>query len=232
MAVLIINVIILANVNPSICRSEHYIIFCITFSVLPQLTRFPRASSIQTTTVIIEWDAWDSNAGDIGDGPVILYNVYDAQTFMLATTVAASSSQSVYAAVIESLTPGTTYNFYITAVREGTGGEGPPSQRFVTFTTLSTQPQPTTQPPAPTTTMVIPTTKTTTNAQMQTSRMLTTMQGRDTEPPVVDRTSPADGIRTSPSGNTAIRDRTSLGRCYECSICRPPKPQNVVVSLA
>ena len=111
-------------------------------------------------TVVIEWDAWDPNAGDIGDGPVVLYNVYEVATFMLISTVAVSPTQpqTTYAAIVGSLAPGTTYNYYITAVREGQGGEGPPSVHFVTFTTLSmaTQPQLTTTPEPNTTELMIP----------------------------------------------------------------------------
>ena len=173
--------------------------------------------------MILEWDAWDPSAGDIGDGPVIAYYVYNTESFvtiLAAVIVSPTQPQTVYIAVVGSLTPGTEYSFYVRVVREGVGGEGPPSTQFVTFTTLSSQPQPITQPPALTTTMVIPTTKTTTTSQMQTSQKLTTMQKPD-------RTSPASGMRTSPRRNTAMRDRTTLGMCYKCLTCRSPNPRIV-----
>ena len=105
----------------------------ILISGLPILGGSPTATNITTTSVTLEWDAWDPEAGrgDRGDGPIVGYYIHyehmstqEKNTSRLISS--ANQTQSLFSWTIEFLEPATTYHIYVTAVREGPGGEGMP----------------------------------------------------------------------------------------------------------
>ncbi len=177
-----------------------------TLPTPPRLGRPPRADAIDTMSVTLSWDAWGTYPEDEGDGPVIAYNVYDLESLSVVASLAMSSTQTVYTAIISSLTPDTLYRFYIKV--EGPNGEGPPSS-FVEVTTLplTTQPQPTTKPTTTqspsTSTTNPPTTKPSTPPNVQTTMKTTTsaVMVPDTNTPVVDMTTSAGEMSTSFDGD-------------------------------
>ena len=119
----------------------------------------------------IQWDAWDPEATDAGDGPVIGYQVYYKLNQSNASQIDAgfvphmNETQIVFQNTIGSLEPSTEYLIQVSAVREGPGGIGEPSPNVnvstVAMTTelpTTTQPEPSTQDPEqmyPTTSVII-----------------------------------------------------------------------------
>ncbi|XP_072047336.1 uncharacterized protein [Amphiura filiformis] len=176
----------------------------------PKLGRSPRADNVGITSVTVSWDAWGTYAEDTGDGPVVAYNVYNVGSPTVVATVAVSPTQpqTVYSTVVGDLTPNMLYRFYVTVIREGANGEGPPS-KFVEVTTLPVTTQPTTTTNPPTTTK--PTTQPKTNQVETTMKMTTTMKASKTDPIVIDRTTPS-ARRTIESDTLASRTTKRTGR--------------------
>ena len=119
-------------------------VFIFVCLVLPVLTSLPRvdSGSITATSVVLEWDTWNPDAGDSGDGPIVAYNVYDTHSMtLIQTEVVTQEMISPITRLIQNLTPSTIYHFEVRPVREGPGGEGT-ATRFVTVFTasLSTEP--------------------------------------------------------------------------------------------
>ncbi|XP_030834130.1 tyrosine-protein kinase receptor Tie-2 [Strongylocentrotus purpuratus] len=95
--------------------------------VLPVITTAPVVASATSTIVVLRWDAW-SEGDDIGDPPLVGYNVFvkkDGGDWVTDQRV----DQLKTSAFVINLTPDTGYMFRIAAVREGTGGTGPLSPR-------------------------------------------------------------------------------------------------------
>ena len=83
----------------------------------------------------LKWNAWNQDNGDIGDGPIVAYNVYETNSpFPLKRVIASPDLAPLILATIENLMAGTVYYFYVTVEREGPGGEGPVG-RMVEVTT-------------------------------------------------------------------------------------------------
>ena len=116
----------------------------------------PTVTEVNATSVTLQWDAWNSDTGDTGDGPVIGYNVYakyKSSAELHATVfINASMSQSVFTLTI-GLNPGAKYGIFVKALREGPGGEGAPSPIVEVTTPSLTTEQPTTTPRSITTNM-------------------------------------------------------------------------------
>ncbi|XP_072016559.1 uncharacterized protein [Amphiura filiformis] len=107
--------------------------------VLPQLTQEPTIVSVNSTSVKIQWNAWNLTNGDIGDGPVIGYHIYCAESFTGirfngSFIPSKDQAQSVIQGTIGSLLPGTEYVIQVSTVREGLGGEGDPGPMIVVTT--------------------------------------------------------------------------------------------------
>ena len=103
---------------------------------LPELSDAPTAENIGTTSVTLKWNAWNPDNGDIGDGPIVAYNVYEFASPLISVAAVANSHPTIEV-FISTLTPGTAYSLYVRVEREGPGGEGPLS-KAVSFTTLAT----------------------------------------------------------------------------------------------
>ncbi|XP_038066573.1 tyrosine-protein kinase receptor Tie-2-like [Patiria miniata] len=125
-----------------------------TFSVsglqheLPVLSQQPRVA-VTSTSATVSWQAWDYNAMDTGDGPVIAYKVYYSLaspiSWMAADTVMVTDPpQIMYSSNVQLLEPNTQYVFSVAAVREGPGGEGPSSPATLKMTLPGPPPSPTT----------------------------------------------------------------------------------------
>ena len=157
-----------------------YLLICFNFPlVLPVLTSLPRVvpESITATSVMLEWDAWNQDAGDSGDGPIVAYNVYDRISMMqFQTEVVTQDVISPIQILIQNLSPVAVYNFEVRPVREGLGGEGTATQNVQVFTAPSpTNPS----PPHSQVTTEISTSRTVTKAFMPTNTV-ETPKGRAT----------------------------------------------------
>lgn len=80
--------------------------------------------TVASTSISLSWPQWDSET-DVGEGPVKEYVIEyreEGGSFMEGerTTTGLTST-------ISGLKAGTLYEFHIVLVREGTNGEGPPS---------------------------------------------------------------------------------------------------------
>ena len=92
---------------------------------------------------MLEWDAWNPDAGDSGDGPIEAYNVYDRISMMQIQTEAVTQDViSPISRLIQNLSPSTLYNFEVRPVREGPA-EGTATRNVQIFTaSLPTNPPP------------------------------------------------------------------------------------------
>ena len=86
----------------------------------------------------IQWNAWNPDT-DIGDGPIVAYNVYVTESQITPPTSIPANKGLIVSTFVTSLSPDTSYQFCIKVERMGGGGEGPCS--YVTFTTLSIVPE-------------------------------------------------------------------------------------------
>ena len=125
-----------------------FFFFCIFLCtlVLPELKAVPRVvdGSITATSVVLEWDAWNPDGLDSGDGPIVAYNVYDTRSMtLIQTEVVTPDVIPPISRLIQNLSPSTLYNFEVRPVREGLGGEGTATRFVVVFTaSLTAEPQP------------------------------------------------------------------------------------------
>ena len=118
-----------------------YIFKSFNISALPTLSETPSAKSTGVRSVTIQWDAWNPDI-DIGDGPIVAYNVYASESRTTPTTSIPANMGLVVSTYVPNLSPDTHYIFCIKVERVGAGGEGPCSN--VSFTTLSIVPGATT----------------------------------------------------------------------------------------
>ncbi|XP_030842327.1 uncharacterized protein LOC105437973 [Strongylocentrotus purpuratus] len=95
-------------------------------NILPRLTRPPLIKETTPTSITLSWDGWMAGV-DIGDPPLIGYNVYykealpdSSQWIRLDRGNALDVSE-----MIDSLSPDIDYWFGVSAMRDGDGGEGP-----------------------------------------------------------------------------------------------------------
>eukprot|EP00057_Strongylocentrotus_purpuratus_P012793 XP_011667267.1 PREDICTED: uncharacterized protein LOC105439694 [Strongylocentrotus purpuratus] len=95
-------------------------------NILPRLTRPPLIQGTTPTSITLSWDRWMAEV-DIGDPPIIGYNVYykealpDSSPWIrLDRGIALDLSQ-----MIDGLSPDRDYLFGVSAVKDGDGGEGP-----------------------------------------------------------------------------------------------------------
>ncbi|XP_072034064.1 uncharacterized protein [Amphiura filiformis] len=92
----------------------------LTLTSTPEI--FP--GTITPTSMTIQWDAWNPNNGDTGDGPVIGYIIYDEITMTKLHSVTTVYVGVTLSRNIVGLTPNTYYQLTVRPVREGPGGEG------------------------------------------------------------------------------------------------------------
>ncbi|XP_071501787.1 uncharacterized protein [Diadema antillarum] len=100
--------------------------------LLPVIEAAPTMTASTSTTLTIEWIAWNEQS-DIGDPPVTNYITYyriPDENWIDGQIVAASMTS----ATLTDLDPDTDYEVSLAAVREGPGGTGPRSNSFTTAT--------------------------------------------------------------------------------------------------
>ncbi|XP_072180078.1 receptor-type tyrosine-protein phosphatase mu-like [Diadema setosum] len=100
--------------------------------VLPVMEAVPKVNASTSTSLTIEWMAWNEQT-DIGDPPLTEYITYYRilnGTWIDGPKVAASMTS----AVLSGLAPDTKYEVSVAAVREGRGGMGPKSDSLTTVT--------------------------------------------------------------------------------------------------
>ena len=79
---------------------------------------------LSSDTIEVSWDAW-TEGNDNGDGPVIGYRVYYSIVGDYSSLKRTSEDPIQDTSVdVSNLTRDTEYEFSVTAVREGEGGEG------------------------------------------------------------------------------------------------------------
>ncbi|XP_063962303.1 uncharacterized protein LOC129271086 isoform X1 [Lytechinus pictus] len=101
------------------------------FYALPQLTTGPIPGEITSSSIAVFWSHWTSSF-DSGDGPVVGYLVYQQPAGEDWTEAGGIDSgledgdpKRIIEFLLTGLDPGTEYNISVSAVREGSGGEGP-----------------------------------------------------------------------------------------------------------
>ncbi|XP_030853085.1 tyrosine-protein kinase receptor Tie-2-like [Strongylocentrotus purpuratus] len=98
---------------------------------LPVIEKAPVIVSTTSTTVGLRWNAWSAE-DDKGDPPLVGYDVFVKKDGVWVTDQRVD--QLTTSAIVSNLIPDTDYRFRVAAVREGTGGTGPFSQRNNTIT--------------------------------------------------------------------------------------------------
>ena len=98
----------------------------IFFLVLPVLSEPPNILDVGSTTVTLNWTAWNAEMEE-GDPPVVEYTVYVASSTTGSLTETLGTSET--SMILNNLEPNTTYEFSVAAVREGEGGTGPASPK-------------------------------------------------------------------------------------------------------
>nr|XP_054764980.1 receptor-type tyrosine-protein phosphatase F-like [Lytechinus pictus] len=111
--------------------------------VLPVISTAPSIVSTTSTTVTLQWNAWSAGK-DIGDPPLIGYDVFVKKDGDWVRDQRVHVDDSITSATVSDLTPDTDHRFHVAAVREGEGGTGPRSPKIDTIT-LCTAPR---SPPA------------------------------------------------------------------------------------
>ncbi|XP_071954250.1 angiopoietin-1 receptor-like [Antedon mediterranea] len=89
--------------------------------------------SITSSSITIEWTAWNNNTDD-GDGPVVGYFLYHTQINM--TNWKKTLYENSLSGTVNGLLWDTEYIFSVSAVRPGEGGEGPVGKGTVTAKTI------------------------------------------------------------------------------------------------
>ncbi|XP_072179579.1 receptor-type tyrosine-protein phosphatase T-like [Diadema setosum] len=100
--------------------------------VLPVMEAVPKVKASTSTSLTIEWMAWNEQTG-VGEKPLTEYVTYfriPNGTWIDGPKVAAS----VTSAVLSGLDPDTKYEVSVAAVREGPGGTGPKSDSLTVVT--------------------------------------------------------------------------------------------------
>eukprot|EP00057_Strongylocentrotus_purpuratus_P008760 XP_011663234.1 PREDICTED: uncharacterized protein LOC100889872 [Strongylocentrotus purpuratus] len=123
--------------------------------VLPVFNKAPEVAELGFNYVIIAWDSWNGNV-DVGEGPIIGYQVYvtasdgnETNTFITSSGVPMEMGSSGIASLrkrrradegplmynVTGLGDGQAYEIQISAVREGLNGEGEkgPALRVITL---------------------------------------------------------------------------------------------------
>ncbi|XP_071510831.1 tyrosine-protein kinase receptor Tie-1-like [Diadema antillarum] len=103
---------------------------------LPALTETPRVTSRTAESATLRWNSWTSaGANSVGDPPLVAYHVVYRRNDTGGSWEAGKRVPSSRTSVVQGgLSAHTWYDISIVAVREGLGGEGPPSP-FITFRT-------------------------------------------------------------------------------------------------
>ena len=99
-----------------------------TFLYLVDLPRLssPPATTATVDTVTLQWHEWGVGT-DVGDGPIIGYNVYYKEAESHQDWIVVSRNDRLeLSETIDGLTPDTDYVFAVSVEREGAGGEGEP----------------------------------------------------------------------------------------------------------
>ena len=89
----------------------------------PTLTQPPRTMNVESTSVELAWDAWDS-AVDTGTGPVTGYLIYYREDGASSWQMAGNVTARTLTFTVTSLASVTTYEFVLSAVRPGPNGGG------------------------------------------------------------------------------------------------------------
>ncbi|XP_072179276.1 receptor-type tyrosine-protein phosphatase T-like [Diadema setosum] len=101
--------------------------------VLPVMEAALTVNASTSTSLTIEWMAWNEQSDDIGDPPLTEYITYYRilnGTWIDGPKVAASMTS----AVLGGLDPDTKYEISVAAIREGPGGTGPKSDSLTIVT--------------------------------------------------------------------------------------------------
>ena len=205
---------------------------------LPSLTRPPNVTNTTTTSVTLQWDAWNPDAGDTGDGPIDGYNIYytNINTGIDMNGGFVSSlgqTHSIFSETVENLQPNTPYSVHVKAVREGPGGEGSASPSIeVSTLSKTTTAKPTTSEPRTTPTIKQSTSPTTTQ-QLTTSGVTTTTSGT-TQPSTTTSVmliSSSTTQSTQPSSSTKAEPYTAPHAASASSVM-VTKPQQSTSSAA
>ena len=107
------------------------------------MSEAPSAENIRSTSVTLKWKAWNPENGDIGDGPIVSYNVYEfnSSTNPIESVTASQKQTPIISVQVNDLIPETEYVFYVRVEREGSGGEGPRSENVTVITLMDGQTQ-------------------------------------------------------------------------------------------
>ncbi|XP_022109418.1 tyrosine-protein kinase receptor Tie-1-like isoform X3 [Acanthaster planci] len=127
------------------------VMLSVSFFVQPHLGQPPSVNA-GPASVSVSWQAWGSHISDSGDGPIIKYVVYyNHANASVEWTVGGEvqvrdQSQVAYSLVVQPLVTGTQYQFSVSAVRDGRGGEGSTSPASAWIYPLATLPSTTENP--------------------------------------------------------------------------------------
>ena len=97
-----------------------------TFLYLVDLPRLssPPATTATVDTVTLQWQEWDEGT-DVGDSPIIGYNVYYKEAGSYQDWIVVSRNDRFeLSETIDGLSPDTDYVFAVSVEREGTGERG------------------------------------------------------------------------------------------------------------
>nr|XP_054772915.1 angiopoietin-1 receptor-like [Lytechinus pictus] len=93
-------------------------------NILPRLRGQPSILEATQTSITLSWIEWRAGV-DIGDPPVIGYNVYYKEAVSSTWIRVDRRNPLDVSEFIDGLDPDSDYLFAVSAVREGDGGEGP-----------------------------------------------------------------------------------------------------------
>nr|XP_054772916.1 angiopoietin-1 receptor-like [Lytechinus pictus] len=93
-------------------------------NILPQLRGQPSILEATQTSITLSWAEWRAGV-DIGDPPVIGYNVYYREAVSPTWIRVDRRNPLDVSEFVDGLDPDSDYLFAVSAVREGDGGEGP-----------------------------------------------------------------------------------------------------------
>ncbi|XP_038049619.1 receptor-type tyrosine-protein phosphatase delta-like [Patiria miniata] len=109
----------------------------------PQLSSPPNVSESTRSSITLTWEAWDAQAGDRGEGPLVNYIISYRELNANGTIGDIITPGDTLSDVVPGLKEGTSYEFRVSAVRPGVGGVGPPSPPTIGNTSCAVPGKPT-----------------------------------------------------------------------------------------